>query len=124
MSARNIEAFLYPRKFLISIKPFPKRLAYDRPIVRTAVCRRRSSRGTDVDPVDTNYYLARAEQEKTEASRASDPHIASIHLALAEIYLAKSRANGGSDPTELDDYSDEFAADEDNFRQIPQSGQA
>lgn len=73
-----------------------------------------------------NYYRARAEQELTAASVATDPTSAAIHADLAKLYQA--RANG---PIEDDDFRlaedgvvADSAGDANNFRQIPQSGPA
>ena len=74
---------------------------------------------------DKSYYRARAEQENMRRRDASDPHIASIHLALAEISLAKSRGdNQIGDASHSAGCWDEPDVGADSFRQNQQSAQA
>lgn len=72
-----------------------------------------------------NYYRARAEQEWTAASLATDPTSVAIHTDLANLYQAK--ADGPPEDDDLKLAEDEVVAASGgagNSRQIPQSGPA
>lgn len=73
-----------------------------------------------------NYYRARAEQELTAASVASDATSAAVHADLARLYLEGAEQSiEDDDLTSLEPESAAgFDGDEGNFRQIQRFGQA
>ena len=74
---------------------------------------------------DSEYYRARAEEERSKAAAAQDVHIAAIHQQMAQRYLAWSEGIvSDGEASEEETPSNDDDVDEGSFRQIPQSGQA
>lgn len=57
---------------------------------------------------DTEYYRARANEERDRAAMATDPSIANVHRDLAAKYEAQAKAAEAQPPLwrDLDDMSD------------------
>ena len=74
---------------------------------------------------DTEYYLARAHEEFAKAANSDDVLIAAIHEQIGRRYIAWSQGlDIDGDVSEAGNPSNDDVVGEDNFHQIPQSGQA
>lgn len=75
---------------------------------------------------ERDYYLARAEQELSAASVASDSTAAAIHANLAKLFMQKAEASSDDDDFSSPEEGPaaDFGGDEGNFHQTLRFGPA